>query len=124
LRGGGDRPGVPPILALAMRSRRVEILYFDGCPNHARAQALVERVADELVFEVQLDQVEVHDADAAVALRFLGSPTIRVDGHDVEPGADARTEYVFACRVYRTEGRVRGEPDEQWIRDALVGAAP
>jgi hypothetical protein len=67
---------------------------------------------------VQINQIEVHDAEAAAPLRFLGSPTIRVDGHDVEPGADDRTEYVFACRLYRSEGGVRGEPDEQWIRDA------
>ena len=82
---------------------RVEILYFDGCPNHEPARALVERVAAEL--------------------RFLGSPTVRVDGRDVEPGAAARHEFVLSCRVYRTEQGLAGQPDEAWIREALTGAA-
>jgi hypothetical protein len=64
----------------------------------------------------------VPDADAAVALRFLGSPTVRVDGHDVEPGADERRDFVLACRVYQTDQGTAGEPDEAWIRAALKRA--
>ena len=97
----------------------VEVLYFDGCPNHARAQALVERVSAELGRSIELKLVNVVDPDTAVRERFLGSPSIRVDGRDIEPGADARSEYVLACRVYRTETGVSGQPDERWLRDAL-----
>jgi hypothetical protein len=100
---------------------RVEILYFDGCPNHEPARALVERVA-ELHLDPSVDLVEVVDPDSAAELRFLGSPTIRVDGRDVEPGADERHEFVLACRVYRTERGLAGQPDEAWIREALAGA--
>jgi hypothetical protein len=102
---------------------RVEILYFDGCPNHEPARALVERVAAQLQLEPSIDLVEVVDPDAAVALRFLGSPTIRVDGRDVEPGVEERREFVLSCRVYRTERGLAGQPDEAWIREALTGAA-
>lgn len=105
-----------------MTGPRVEILYFDGCPNHEPARALVERVAAELRVEPVIELVEVVDADAAVELRFLGSPTIRVDGHDVEPGADERHEFVLSCRVYRTERGLAGQPDAGWIRAALSGA--
>ena len=55
-------------------------------------------------------------------MRFLGSPTIRVDGRDVEPGADERDEFVLACRIYRTPAGLRGEPAEAWVRDALLAA--
>jgi hypothetical protein len=102
--------------------RRVEILYFEGCPNHEPARALVERVAAELRVEPAIELVEVVDPDAAAALRFLGSPTIRVDGRDVEPGADAQHEFALACRVYRTEPGLAGQPDEAWIREALTEA--
>jgi hypothetical protein len=102
---------------------RVEILYFDGCPNHGPARALVERVAAELRVEPAIELVKVVDPDAATERRFLGSPTIRVDGRDVEPGADERHEFVLACRVYRIEGGLAGQPDEAWIRDALSQAA-
>ena len=70
---------------------------------------------------VELKLVNVVDPDAAERERFLGSPSIRVEGRDIEPGAQARTDYALACRVYRTDGGVSGQPDERWLRDALGG---
>jgi hypothetical protein len=86
-----------------MRRPRVEIIYVDGCPNHEPTRALVERLAGELGVEPEIELVEVVDADAAIALRFLGSATVRVSGADVEPGAEERREYGFSCRIYRSE---------------------
>lgn len=106
-----------------MRQPRVEILYFEGCPNHERARDLVERTASELRLLPEIELVEVSDSQAAERLRFLGSPTVRVDGRDVEPGADERNEFVLSCRVYRSEHGLVGQPDEAWIRKALAEAA-
>jgi hypothetical protein len=102
---------------------RVEILYFEGCPNHEAARGLVERVAAALHVQPEIDVVEVRDADAATELRFLGSPTVRVNGRDVEPGADERGEFAFSCRVYRGERGFSGQPDAGWVREALREAA-
>jgi len=101
----------------------VEILYFEGCPNHERALEVIEQLAGELRLQPAIELVEVPDADTAARLRFLGSPTVRVDGRDVEPGAEERTEFVLACRVYWSEHGIAGQPDEDWIRAALVEAA-
>jgi hypothetical protein len=101
----------------------VEILYFDGCPNHEAALALVEKVAAQLGLDADVRLIRVADAEAAARLRFLGSPTIRVGGRDVEPGAAGRTDFVLSCRVYRTEGGFAGQPDERWIRAALLPEA-
>ena len=106
-----------------MRRPRVEILYFEGCPNHEPARALVERLASNLGIEPQIELLEVADPDAAVALRFLGSPTVRVDGVDVEPGAEERRDFALSCRIYRSERGVAGQPDERWVREALSEAA-
>lgn len=97
----------------------VEILYFDGCPNHEASRAMVERVSAELGLEPELRLVNVTDQEAAQRLRFLGSPTIRVDGRDIDPDAAEREEYVLSCRVYRTEAGVSGQPDERRLREAL-----
>lgn len=109
-----------------MRRPRVEILYFEGCPNHELARALVEQVATQLALrprvDLDLDLVLVADAEAAANLRFLGSPTVRVDGRDVEPGAEDRREFAISCRVYRGESGFSGQPEERWIRDALLEA--
>src|SRR5438132_1017746 len=84
------------------RSRRslVEMLYFDGCPNHEPALAVVERVDRELGTNAEVRLVNVPDHATAERVRFLGSPTVRVDGVDVDPHAEQRTEYALSCRVF------------------------
>ncbi|MGH3117978.1 MAG: DF family (seleno)protein [Gaiellales bacterium] len=105
-----------------MSRPRVEILYFEGCPNHEPTHALVERLARELDVEPEIELVEVADPDAAVALRFLGSPTVRVNGVDVEPGAEERRDFAFSCRIYGGDGGASEQPEEGWVRDALIEA--
>jgi len=106
-----------------MSRPRVEILYFEGCPNHEPARALVERLATQLRIEPEIELVEVADPDAAVTMRFLGSPTVRVNGLDVEPGAEERRDFAFSCRLYRSEHGVVEQPDESWVRVALSEGA-
>ena len=67
--------------------------------------------------------LDVPDQDAAERLRFLGSPTIRVGGRDVDPRAEERSDYALSCRVFRTETGIAGQPDERWVRDALLREA-
>ena len=101
----------------------VEILYFDGCPNHEPALALVERIDRELGTGAEVRLVNVPDRTAANRLRFLGSPTIRIDGVDVDPLTEQRNDYALACRIFSTEHGPAGQPDERWVRDALATAA-
>jgi hypothetical protein len=83
---------------------RIEVLYFDGCPHARRAVAQVRQVVAELGVEAEVCEVEVRDAEEAVRLRFPGSPTVRVDGRDVDPGAGARDVYGLSCRTYGGSG--------------------
>jgi hypothetical protein len=103
-----------------MRQPHVEVLFIADCPNYAAARALVERLAGELHVEPDIRLIEVRDPDDARALRFLGSPTIRVGGRDVEPGAARRRDFGLACRTYLGPG---GQLDETWVRAALEAAA-
>jgi hypothetical protein len=66
--------------------------------------------------------IDIPDQPAAEQARFLGSPTIRVDGRDVEPDAESREEYVYACRLYRVGHSLRALPEEDWLRQALAAA--
>jgi hypothetical protein len=101
------------------RTATVELLYFEGCPNHDAARDLVERIAAEETVTLDLRLIEVISPEDAEERRFLGSPSVRIDGHDVEPGADERGIFVFACRVYQSEEGLSGLPAEPWIRTAL-----
>jgi hypothetical protein len=100
----------------------IEMLYTRDCPNYAGALALVERVRAELDIDAELRTSLIGDLAAAERARFPGSPTIRVDGRDVEPGSEPPAEISLACRLYRLEHRFAGQPAERWVRDALLAA--
>jgi len=83
-------------------------------------------VSRELGFEPELRLVNVPDDETAARVRFLGSPTIRVGGVDVDPRSEERSDYALSCRLFQTEAGIVGQPDERWVREALlreVGAA-
>jgi hypothetical protein len=70
------------------------------------------------------ESIEIREVDTEAAAQceeFVGSPTIRVDGHDISPPKDQPTG--LACRVYRRhDGRTSPLPDPADVRDALLGA--
>jgi hypothetical protein len=98
---------------------RVELLYFDGCPNYESLLGRLRRLLDSASLSAKVELRRVESDDDARALRFLGSPTVRVDGRDVEPGAEERHDYGLKCRLYRTPDRVDGVPSDKWLREAL-----
>ncbi len=78
----------------------VRVVYFEGCPNHEPAVELVREIADSLGAAIKVEEVLVTSHEDAVRERMLGSPTIQVNGVDVEPSARTRTDYAMSCRVY------------------------
>lgn len=94
----------------------VELLYFDGCPNY---QAYLPRLRRLLPISVRLVLRNVATAEAAQEARFLGSPTVRVNGQDLEPGADERPDYGLQCRLYRTSSGWQRFPPDDWVLSAL-----
>jgi len=101
---------------------KIEVLYFDGCPSHeALLPKLRELLADEGI-ETEIDLRRVESSEAAESERFLGSPTVRVDGEDVDPEAGGRTDFGLKCRLYRSHDGASGLPPEKWITAALLSA--
>ncbi len=82
----------------------IEVLSFKGCPSHEPALALVREVVSELGLDMEVREVEIHDEEDALRRQFLGSPSVRVDGVDIEPGAAERTQFAFGCRLYGATG--------------------
>ena len=83
---------------------QVDILYFDGCPNHLPTTELVREVIRSLRVDATIREVEVRDAEEAARLRFFGSPTVQVAGQDVDPEVRSRSDYSFSCRMYGRSG--------------------
>jgi hypothetical protein len=101
----------------------VELLYFAGCPHRRQAAAAVAEAARATEVRAEVRVTRVSDRDAAVRCRFLGSPTVRVAGRDVEPGANERSEFALACRVYESEAGRAWFPPVELIAAALREAA-
>jgi hypothetical protein len=101
---------------------RVELLWFADCTNHAAARRMLEEVIAELVPGTPVHDLDATDAATAERVRFSGSPTIRVDGRDIDPTCVDPGDYTPRCRLYRTDVGLRGLPERRWIEQALLGA--
>lgn len=98
---------------------KVEILYFAGCPNHAPAVSQVREALQQEGIGAEMFEVEVKDAETARAVSFIGSPTIRIDGEDVEASARSVRAYGLICRTYTAGNYRAGVPPLEWVRAAI-----
>ena len=98
----------------------IEVLYFDGCPNHEALVPHLEQLLRNAKLPARVALQEIPDEDAARRERFLGSPTVRVEGRDVEPGADERDDFGLKCRLYRMPSGLRRTPLDEWVLDAVA----
>ena len=99
---------------------KIEFLYFDGCPNYEPTKRLVEEILTAEGLTADIREIPVNSAEEALALRFPGSPTVRVNGCDIESGADRPSEFGLKCRVYREGNRILGVPPRRLLSAALL----
>jgi hypothetical protein len=99
---------------------RIDFLYWRGCPSHPEARELLGEVLAARGVEAEVVEREVTTDEEAQELAFPGSPTIRVDGRDVDPeGASARP--ALTCRIYLLpDGRVSPVPTREQLEEALL----
>ena len=98
---------------------KIELLFWEGCPSYPEAKELLEQVLAERGIEVPIQMREVRSQAEAVELAFPGSPTIRINGRDVDP-AGAGSPAALACRVYRSpDGRTSPIPSRQQLEEVL-----
>jgi hypothetical protein len=100
----------------------VQDLYIEGCPNHSVAVGRVREALSEEGVVASVSEVSVPDQAQARQLKFLGSPSIRVNGLDVEPSARSSHDYALACRTYVAGDLREGAPSLEMIRVAVLEA--
>ena len=104
------------------RAPVVELLWFDDCPNHESVRQMLSEVVAELAPGATLIDRNASDPDEAARLRLAGSPTVRVNGRDVDPRYLDPGDYTPRCRLYWTAEGLRGVPERSWIQAALRAA--
>ena len=78
---------------------RLEFQYFEDCPHHDSMRKNLYLALQGIENDVELTEVQVVDADTAARLGFRGSPTLLINGEDVE-GMPAPEEASLSCRFY------------------------
>jgi copper chaperone CopZ len=102
---------------------KIEILYFDGCPNHRPTVERVKKALQQEGLTADIAETNVGDDATAQAVGFLGSPSVRIDGLDIEPSVRSSKAFGMMCRTYAEEGRQVGPPPVELLRAALRESA-
>ena len=102
-----------------MKSPKIEVLYFDGCPNSSPAISLVEKLARRLVPGSQVEKIRVDNDEHAKNEQFLGSPSVRINGKDMERRKFVESDVSMACRIFPGG---KGVPPEWMVEASLLRA--
>ena len=97
----------------------VEFLYFDDCPNHEAALQRLRSVMARLGIQSPVRLVNVVSEEQARRERFLGSPSIRINGRDLEEDAATPDNFGRRCRIYFQNGKPAGLPPEELLVEAF-----
>ena len=95
---------------------KIQLLTFSGCPNAGAARRRLTRALAGIAPNGGFQEIDIEAEDCPAELRRWGSPTILVDGRDVEDGEPGEE---LACRIYPAN---RGAPDEAAIAAAIRNA--
>lgn len=95
---------------------RVELQFLEGCPNLSRMKENLSEAIRGIEDRVHLVETAVEDEETAMTVRFSGSPTLLIDGEDVE-GAPVPRQGSYSCRLYP-----HGVPSAKVIRQKIQEA--
>ena len=95
----------------------VDVLFVPGCPNHEPAVESLRNVLRSQALNVTIQEIAVTDEEMARSLKFPGSPTVRINGRDVE--STTQQSYGLACRIYSGG---TGVPPLDVLQNAVAGA--
>jgi len=100
----------------------IQFLYFEDCPSHDEALNRLRGVMSEEGVNVDIKIIKVETEEQAQDLKFIGSPTILIDGQDIVPVPQA-SRYYLSCRVYQLEdGRISPLPSNEMIRKGILSS--
>lgn len=110
-------------LTLIVRNPQVELLWWRECPSWERALAILREEMEAAGLDPgSIEVIEIETEDDAERTEFPGSPTIRIDGVDLQR-PDGDVPRGLTCRIYRRrDGRISPLPDREDLREALAKA--
>ena len=105
---------------------RITYLWWAECPSHEEGYALLREALSAEGLDAEIFTIEIASEEDVQRYEFIGSPTFRVYGRDLDPQpvpTGAANPYALTCRAYRRDdGRIGPLPTLAWLRRALRGA--
>lgn len=97
---------------------RIQLFYYPECPSHGRALELIQQALAEEGQSAEIEVICVETQEQAQHYRFIGSPTIRIDGREVQPVP--HLPYRLTCRTFLHEdGRLSPLPSLAMLKSAI-----
>ncbi len=97
--------------------KKIEFFYFEGCPSYKKALDHLKEIINEENIEADLELIRVDSPEDAQKVGFQGSPSIKIDGQDME-GKEGGIS--FTCRIYNIDGALTGIPSKEYIREKIL----
>jgi hypothetical protein len=99
---------------------QVSFLYWPDCPSHDKGLLDLQTALAAEGVETDIEIIEINSEEDARANRFVGSPSFRLNGRDIDPEGEKGQPYYLNCRIYHTDnGRVSPLPTINQLRQAV-----
>jgi len=99
---------------------KVELLYTDLCPHYKEALHILQDILKEIGSGKPITMTRIRTEKDANEHRFSGSPTVRINGKDVDPKFRDNGTYGLRCRVYFFEGNFHPFPPPGMVRETIT----
>lgn len=97
---------------------RIELLYYPECPSHERALELIQQALRDEGQQAEINIIRIETQEQADAYHFIGSPTIRINGRELQP--QPNLPYRLTCRTFvHEDGRLSPVPSLTMLREAI-----
>jgi hypothetical protein len=99
---------------------KIEFLFWEECPSHGTAWERLQTILKEKSLKAEVTRIEIKTEEDAKQWNFCGSPTIRINGKDIDTKGAQAQRIGLNCRIYHTpDGRVTPVPSEEMILRAI-----
>lgn len=99
---------------------KIQFLYFEGCPSYKQGLENLKQALRELSLPEDFEMINIDTDEKAKEYHFIGSPTIKINGEDIDPRArEAKITGYKGCRIYQTPEGIKGAPTAEMIKKAI-----
>ena len=99
---------------------KIDILFMKGCIGYQNTKKFVEEIINERDISAEINLIQIDNDRDARRLQFIGSPTVRVGGIDIEKDRIQTKDYGLRNRLYYGEGQPFAYPSKSMIEGAIL----